>query len=162
MLAIQVVNILWTKATRGAPRANERAALPRAFGLAADDGACLIQQHRMVEWRGFAPELVRVECLPVVPASIEALRVRIAGAEAILGISGTSFGGQPKRRAVPEAIRLLPGQWARISLNARHTSYSGQHYSETVFNVALGDAIPSDRFLAGAPTHEMDFKAHLF
>ena len=117
----------------------------------------------MVEWRGFAPELVQLECSTAVPSSVEVLRLQAVGSDAmVLGVLGTPHHGQPPRLAILEALRLLPGQWARISLNARHTSYSGQHYSEMVFNVALGETIPGNRFIAGAPTHELDLQANLF
>ena len=58
MLIIQVVEILWTKATRGAPRAHERVSLPRAFPFSAGDQPCVIQRYQMSEWKDFAPLLL--------------------------------------------------------------------------------------------------------
>ena len=162
MLVVQVVEILWTKATRGAPRANERVALPRSFVFEGKAGSCLIQQYRLVEWEDFAPKLVKSEQLQSPPGSVGALRIAsLANKVLTLGFLGTPHSGQPTRHPVPEAITLSPGQYARLIVNARHTSYSGQHYSENVYNVASGLDVPTNRFLQ-VPQHELDLKADLF
>ncbi|WP_200232397.1 hypothetical protein [Rubrivivax gelatinosus] len=163
MLVVQVVEILWTKATRGAPRSNERAVLPRAFAMAGDKGEYVIQRHRMAEWENFRPSLMKVEAKPSVPGSEGSLRISRGelGTFAI-GLLGTPHDGQPKRPNFSKAIDLKPGQTVRLIVNARHTNYSGQYYSETVYNVACGDDVAPDRFLSGPPDHELDFKANLF
>lgn len=160
-MIVQVVEILWSKATRGAPRSNERACLPRAFAIGSSVAECLIQHHRMAEWKDFTPELSKTENLSAIPRSVGVLRLvpKSDGAFAI-GVFGTPDSGQPQRRAIQNAVHLLPGQWARIVLNARHTSYSGQHYSETTFNVASN--VRTNRFLVGSPDHDLDLKADLF
>ncbi|MDN3920794.1 hypothetical protein [Roseateles violae] len=168
MLVIQVIEILWTKASRGAPLSNLRSHLPRAFpiDLAAlddDDARCLIQQHRIVEWEGFRPVLHQREQLAAPPGSVEALRITaLKGGVYGLGLLGTPKSGRPLRHPVPEAFELLPGEFACLSLNARHTSTRGQHYRETIYNVASGDPPPADRFLRGPPEHRLDLKANLF
>lgn len=163
MLVVQVVDILWTKATRGAPRAAERVALPRAFPISAVAPGCLIQSYRMAEWEAFRPTLAKTELLDHVPGSEGVLRITSrVGQVFTLGITGTPHNGQPRRHAVSELLQLMPGERARVALNARHSSYSGQHYAETIFNVTSGDAIPADRFLRGQPDHDIDLKAHLF
>ena len=163
MLVVQVVEILWTKATRGAPRSNERVALPRAFAIAGDKGEYVIQHHRMAEWESFRPSITKVETKPSVPGSEESLRISRGELGAFtLGLLGTPHGGQPKRPIFSKAIELKQGQSVRITVNARHTNYSGQYYSETVYNVACGEDIAPDRFLSGRPDHDLDFKANLF
>lgn len=165
MLVVQVVEILWTKATRGAPRSNERAALPRAFPLEIGAAAeCTVQRHRMAEWDGFAPEALKLEHLSNVPGSIDVLRIQPEkGGAFLLGMLATpNAGSQPKRRAIPEAMRLMPGEWARLVVNARYTSSRGQHYTERIVHVTCGAAVPGDRFMRGSPDHELDVKADLF
>lgn len=163
MLVVQVIEILWTKATRGAPRSNERVALPRAFAIAAAPCACFVQNYRIAEWEGFQPTLVKTDANDSVPRSEGVLYIT---PEPIghfrLGLAGTPGGGQPRRHESLRAIHLATGEYARLSVNARHTNSSGQYYSETVFNVASGERIPPDRFLHGSPDHELDFKANLF
>jgi hypothetical protein len=164
MLIVQVVDILWTKATRGAPRSNERAILKRSFAIDLDAVVeCMVQRYRMSEWESFTPQIIKVEKLPSVPGSVDVLRIKAEkGGAFALGILGTPNSGQPRRHAVNGAIQLLPDQWARLTVNARHTSYSGQHYSETIFNVTFGATVPSNRFLLGPPDHDLDLKADLF
>jgi len=164
MLAVQAIEILWTKATRGAPRALERVALPRAFPVDGLPSRFLLQRYLLAEWKDFEPILVKSEQSDQVPRSEGVLSIA-SGAESsfVLGILGTPNGGQPRRNALLHAVQLLPEQAARLIVNARHSNYSGQYYSETIYNVALdGHAVPPDRFLRGQPDHEIDLKAHLF
>ena len=164
MLAIQIVEILWTKATRGAPRSNERAALSRAFPFIAKPAAYAVQHFRLAEWNSaFAPELVKVTSEPVVPRSEGALRIQVGTDDSFkLGFLGTPNAGQPKRKAAPEVFTLLAGQFARLVVNARHATYSGQYYSEIIYNVTCGPSVATERFLQGSPEHELDLKDILF
>jgi hypothetical protein len=163
MLVVQSVQILWTKATRGAPRSNERVALPRAFPVNASSGEYVIQRYRIAEWEGFVPKLVATEIKESVAGSEDVLRIsREPEGSFRLGLAGSPNAGQPKRHPRLNAIHLLPGEYARLVVNARHTTYSGQYYSETVFNVACGEHVPPNRFLLGSPEHELDLKANLF
>ncbi|MCB1032315.1 MAG: hypothetical protein KDD47_00585 [Acidobacteria bacterium] len=57
---------------------------------------------------------------------------------------------------------MASGDYVRLTVNARHTSYSGQHYSETTYNVACGEDVATDRFLLGPPDRELDLRANLF
>jgi hypothetical protein len=162
MFVVQVVEILWTKATRGAPRSNERAVIPRAFAISRRDGEYVVQRHRMTEWEGFRPMLVEANIKPSVPGSEGLLRTSRGQRETvILGLLGTPYTGQPKRPVLPKVVELLPGEYARITLNARHATHSGQYYSETIYNVASGEDIAIDRFLS-EPDHDVDLKANLF
>lgn len=161
MLVVQQVTILWTKATRGAPRANERTSLPRAFVVEPCSALCLIQHYRMAEWNQFDIELQTSQSSPQIPGAVDALRLRpTPEKEIVLGFG--SHSGQPVRHPVNQAATLRAGQWAQLIVNARHTSYSGQHYSEDIFNVAYGDGLPPDVFLRGEPDYLIDLKADLF
>lgn len=163
MLAVQVVKISWTKATRGAPHSNMRSALPRAFPIDAGTATCIVQHHRMAEWEGFEPRMASVVQLQNYPGSVDALRI-VAGRQGAfeLGFIAGELPGQPRRHSIPAAVVLLPGQYARLSMNARHTSSHGQHYTETIFLVACGEAMPANRFTQAPPDHEIDLKDDLF
>ncbi|MDP9912383.1 hypothetical protein J2W27_004509 [Variovorax boronicumulans] len=164
MLIVQVVEILWTKATRGAPRANERSALPRQFALSGEVGAYVAEHHRLVEWEGnFALQPVKVETKQSVPGSEDELRI-ISQRDGTfhLGLSGTPHGGRPRRMPVADGLVLKSGSYVRLVVNARHTSYSGQWYSEKVFNVAMGERIAGNRFLSAEPEQTLDLRANLF
>lgn len=162
MLLIQVVEILWTKATRGAPRSNERVGLPRAFPIAAAPQPCTIARHQMAEWKNFAPKLIVQEERNTIPGAVDVLQITALGQSCYsLGLFGTPHEGQPRRHPVLRAVTLKAGETARLITNARHTSYSGQHYSETIFNVGCGEQLAPDLFMQ-APTHLLDLKEHLF
>lgn len=163
MLVVQVVEILWTKATRGAPRSNERVVLPREFPIVSGRGECVVQRHRMAEWEGFSPKLVTAGESLYLPGSIDVLRIS-SGSEGFftLSVLCTPNVGQPERRPIPKAVNVGSGQYVRIKINARHATYSGQYYSETVYNVASGEELASNRFSLGPPDHDLDLKANLF
>ena len=110
----------------------------------------------------FAPELVKVVANPSIPRSEAALSIlEQPDGSYKFGFLGEHW-GQPKRRALPEAFMLLANHYARLVINARHTSYSGQHYSETIYNVTCGQNVASDRFFREKPDYELDLRAHLF
>jgi len=163
MLVVQVVEILWSKATRGAPEANLRAKLPRRFAIDLIDGPYLLHHVRMAEWEEFSPQLVKLEAKVSVPRTEGGLSIQaVEQASFRLGLIGNPAGGKPYRHPVHQALTLKPGEFARLVINGRHTSYSGQWYSEYVYNVASGSKIVSDRFLHGAPDHEFSLADNLF
>jgi hypothetical protein len=160
---IQIVEILWTKATRGAPRSNERASLPRSFILSGATGPYVVERHQFAEWQGFAPSPLKVEHKDALPGSEGVLRIAKGSDDIVrLGLLGTPNSGQPHRDAVADGLMLPPGSYGRLIVNARHTTYSGQYYSETVFNVTHGENVAADRFLVGEPDQILDLKANLF
>ncbi len=163
ILAVQSIKILWTKATRGAPRANERVALPRAFPIQVVPGAYLLQRYAIVEWEQFQPELLSLEAKQAVPRAEDVLSIYgEADGSFRLGILGTPYGGRPIRHHSLKAIGLSQGEFVSLVVNARHSTHHGQYYSETIFNVTCGEEIAVDRFLASQPDRILDLKAHLF
>src|SRR2546423_14994943 len=162
MVVVQVVEIRWTKATRGAPRANERAALPRAFVLSGMQGNYVVQRYRLDEAAGFRPELLKEASSPVVPRLERSLALKLRDdAHLALGLVWDSIEGQPRRHPQREAVHLAPGESARLVINGRHT-YTSTSYTEVVYNVAYGETVASNRFLAGPPDHVFSLAADLF
>lgn len=163
MVVVQIVEIIWTKATRGAPRALERVTLPRAFALDGTTAGYVVQRHRMRERESFRPDPVQVETKPSMPRTEGVLYLLFDDENRLsVGLTGVPHGGRPKRHPVLNALRIGEGEFGRLIVNARHTGYSGQHYAETVFNVTHGSAVPADRFLQGLPEHEFNQEGHLF
>jgi hypothetical protein len=166
MLVVQVVELLWDKASRDAGSRDLRAKVPRALPIDVGAGnvMCVIQHYRLHAWRGFQPELERHETLAHVPGSEGSLRIRSTGQDRyLLGFAGnTTRRPPPGWPEVPIALVLEPGAFVRFIVNARHTSYSGQTYVETTFNVTAGVDIPANRFLLGPPDRELDMRGHLF
>jgi hypothetical protein len=163
MLVVQVVEILWSKATRGAPAAHKRVRLPRQFAIELLDAQYVLHHVRMAEWEEFSPRTVRNESKDSVPRIEGGLAMEEDGLGSVrLGLIGNPSGGQPRRYPVRRAFTLQPGEFARLVINGRHTSHSGQWYSEYVYNVACGDAVRADRFIGGPPDREFSLAASLF
>src|SRR3569623_481389 len=160
-LFVQIVDIAWTKATRGAPRANERAALPHAFSLEPLASPFVLQRYCILEREGFAPRHLPAEAKDSIHSSVGMLRI-VSESDGTFRLGFMSGSGQPQRFRRNQVLRMAPGEYVRLVTNARHTSSSGQHYSETVFNVTCGEGVGVDRFLKTPPDREFDEKAHLF
>ncbi len=156
---VQSVVIVWTKATRGAPRAHERAALPRAFAVPFSDAVYLHDTIAMYEREDFRPRRTQTSERRV-PSNDGALQFHFA--DNTLTVGFFPFWGQPKRRGQRDLAQLSPNDYARLRSNARHTSYSGQYYSETVHHIAFGERIPENRFVDARPEHDVDWMADLF
>lgn len=164
MLVVQVIEILWSKATRGAPMASVRAKLPRAFAIELFDAPYVLHHVRMAEWEEFSPRLIQREGRESIPSSEGGLSIHSEDHSSFrLGLVGNPCGGKPHRHPANQVLRLLPGEFARLLINGRHTSNSGgQWYSEYVYNVASGVQVPANRFLLGKPEHEFSLAANLF
>ena len=67
MLVVQLVEILWTKATRGAPCSNERVRLPRAFPVPGGTAEYVFHHVRLAEQEAFAPTMITLESATAVP-----------------------------------------------------------------------------------------------
>jgi hypothetical protein len=163
MLAVQVVEVLWTKATRGAPESNMRSALQRAYAIELLDAPYVLHHVRLSEWEDFQPRMIRREGRPSIPRTEGGLSMKLGESGRIhLGLIGNPSGGQPHRHPVVEALTLSPGESARLIINGRHSSYSGQWYSEFIYNVASGSSVPADRFVRAMPDHQFSLAANLF
>lgn len=163
MLVVQVVEILWSKETRGAPLSSIRAKLPRAFLIDAPIAPYVFQHIRMEEWEEFNPCVVETRTKTAVPRIEGGLAMQSGEADSFhLGLIGNPSGGKPNRYPVNRALTLSYGESARLIVNGRHTSYSGQWYSEYVYNVMSGSELVPNRFLSRKPDHEFSLAAHLF
>ena len=166
MLVVQVVELVWTKASRGAAGGARRAEVQRALpiDLQPADGAYLVQRYRLEAGNGFQPKLLSREALQHIPGKEGHLRIHADGHDRfLLGLAGNPEKRPPPGwQEVPTAIALAPGQFIRFIVNARHTSFRGQWYVETTYNVTAGNEVAADRFMQGTPDRELDLRGHLF
>lgn len=163
MVVVQVVEILWTKTTRGAPGSTIRAALPRQYAIQLSDSPYVVNHVRLEERQDFRPVTFRHEALPSMPQREGCLCLHEDEPGHLqLGLDGTVSAGKPSRYPVKQAVTLMPDQWAKLLINARHSTYSGQWYSELVYNVTMGSSVPADRFTRGRPDHEFSLATLLF
>jgi hypothetical protein len=162
-LWVQLVEIIYSKASRGAPGATVRNQLPRAFAIHGGPEPFYSEHWKCLEDAGYAPRLVHSRSADELPRRDAQLTCKLGPASVKLGLRRPAWSaGQPRRRDVPTAVELRPGQTARLITNHRHSGYRGWHYTEATYNVALGDDIPPDVFLLGEPTAIHDERANLF
>ena len=120
MLVVQVVELVWTKASRGAAGGARRAEVQRALpiDLQPADGACLVQRYRLEAGNGFQPKLLSREALQHIPGKEGHLRIHADGHDRfLLGLAGnpekrpppgwqeaTGDYGQPGHRSIADVV----------------------------------------------------------
>jgi hypothetical protein len=163
MMWVQQVDILYTKASRGAPAATNRNRLPRAFVTHHGDSESYAFEHyRLLEWSDFVPTLTEAETALLPPTSQGDLVIDATRGMVTLGLRWNQAIGQPPRHHKLGAISLSKGQIACLMINGRYTSYSGQTYTEATYNVAYDDVIRPDVFLRAQVDAVLDMRADLF
>jgi hypothetical protein len=163
MIWVQQIDILYTKKSRGAPAATHRNSLPRAFAMhSAGEAAFSFEHYKLLEWKDFVASLDEAARASAVPRHQGDLVVNPAGDAVTLGLRWNQAIGQPPRRDQVEALTLSKGRTARLMINGRYTSHSGQVYTEATYNVAFGESIAVDVFLARDPDSLLDMRADLF
>ena len=163
MLWVQQVDILYTKASRGAPAATTRNQLPRAFPMQVSAGQLYgFEYYKLLEWSDFIPTLEKREGASSPPNREGDLVIEAAADSVQLGLRWNQAIGQPRRRDKVNALTLAKGQMARLIINGRYTSYSGQFYTEATYNVVFGDRLEPDVFLASPQPTVLDMRADLF
>lgn len=162
-VVVQHIRIIWTKDSRGMPQAQIRSLLPRKLLIGHDVkdkyNYCL---YRMLEEKHFscqATSIIHQDFIPLLAGNC--LRLREESGQLILGVLADEL-GQPYRYPRAEAIRLQPEQYAQLCINHRYTSYSGQYYSEDIYNVAYGAKIRNDIFLSKSAIKSFALMADLF
>jgi hypothetical protein len=161
MIVIQVVTIAWTKATRGAPHAGQRTELPRAFVVPQIAGECSIQQIVMEQSHDYRPRAMKTRSAKLPRIYEGAIGAFLASPDKLeISLRGKSL--RPERHSLPQLMSLSPGQFGRLCVNQRHTSYYGQSYSEETYNIAFGSHIAADYFVSREPDVSKDFLVDLF
>ncbi len=163
MIWVQQVDILYTKASRGAPAATARNRLPRAFAMHVHgEDVFSFEYYRLLEWKRFTATIEKTGCANSPPGRYNDLAIRLVGKALLLGLRWNSSIGQPPRRDAIDAVELQEGMTAKLIINGRFTSYSGQYYTEATYNVAYGDDLSPDVFAGHAPNALLDMRADLF
>lgn len=160
---IQCITTEWTKASRGAPKSAQRAAIPDRFPLppttlperakrivvlhqikaAEREDFTLYQQCEASELCG-KPELVRD---PVTVGFEEGL-LRVKYRPGIWSVGAPDRTGKGRN-----VFNLAPGQWGRLAFNGRFGYGLEWRYHRRVFNIACSLEIPDRELFLG----EADF-----
>jgi hypothetical protein len=124
--------------------------------------AFYFEHYKLLEWKDFVEKLEESASAASPPKRRNGLVMDVSETSLKLGLIWTPSIGQPARQANSKAVTIAPGETARLSINGRYTSYSGQFYTETTYNVAFGGRISNDVFIKVEPAAVFDLRADLF
>lgn len=170
MVIIQAITTHWTKASRGAPHAAARAAVPEAAALPAggrpSDGV-FVHELEAVEATGFVLDDITADSRRDLPVTVAGVKVEIDDDhkdQVVVTRLANRWGGWPPRERERVVFRLAAGESGRAIRNARIGGARQWTYSRTVVNVAHldGDDLGGgDLFVATSPTHLVNEEASL-
>ncbi|NHZ92241.1 hypothetical protein F2P45_25025 [Massilia sp. CCM 8733] len=161
---IQVIETVWSGASRGAPGAVARNAVPErvpAPDCALDDALLLhlVPFHESEQFAmGRAAPVVRFaqqhqERFP--------LAVAVDGAGAHIDFFGYVAQRRPKKAV--SSVLLEPNNWVRIVANFRVAQEEAWVYHKLVFNIFHGLAYRANELMASkAPLARIDLQVHLW
>lgn len=165
MIAIQIVEVHWSKQSRGGAAATERNRIPREF-LLRPHGKSLnvIARHLIFEVDAgkFVARNVSTGEAPKLPSNREGLLLEESEGKLLVGFAWDLYlHGMPKRRQKRRAAVVLPGETAQICVNGRHSLGTQWYYTQHTFNIAYGHDLTENIFLRGAFDHLFSFEEKL-
>jgi hypothetical protein len=162
MIWVQQVDILYTKASRGAPLAARRNKLPRAFPMhPRSPDPYAFEHYKLLEWADFVPTLEERKSGAFYPPKQNSLVIEPSGDGIRFRLRRNRL-HKPHRRDNPSALVLVKGRTARLILNSRSSYKSGPIYTEATYNVAFDGAIAPDVFVVAGEPLLLDLRVDLF
>ena len=163
LLAVQWIRVTWTKASRGAPGATARNAVPRAFPLPAlvpQLGSALVVHYVDA---AEADRFVPVERVQEHPGPVRLRRLRITAGPAGPSVQlDQELSGEPRRPHRPGPVPLVPDEWLCWRINWRFAWNGGWTYQADTIHLRRVEQWRPDLFLGAAPTRTIDESASLF
>lgn len=135
---VQVITTRWTKASRGAPRAALRAAVPEGALLPErfPHAPFVVHELEAAEMGDFELRCQGARALERLPAVVAGVRLADVGAAIeVVRLADARF-GWPPRPHDRVVFRLEAGLTGRVVRNNRHAGRVAWSYSKTVVNVA--------------------------
>lgn len=163
---VQAITTRWGKASRGAPGAVSRAAVPESVSLSVVDAGVGVTLHEMEasEVHSFEVDDRGIRALGALPVEVAGLHLEeISGRLQVTRLGDTSVrAGWPPRSHDVSAFVLDTGQWGRTIRNSRLSGYQGWSYSKTVVNVAYQPRPSEPVFVVSTPDFVLDEQEHLW
>jgi hypothetical protein len=162
VLIVQWVRVEWTKASRGAPGAAARNAVPGRYRLPAcpdPDAAQFVHVVAATEAGGFVP-VAQAEAYPQL-TGVRRLRLRAEG-DGVRVRLDQELSGEPRRPHRPQPVPLAPGEWLCWRINWRFAWTGGWSYRADTIHLRLAARWESGLFLDGEPTRTVDELARLY
>jgi hypothetical protein len=163
ILIVQQIQTYWTKASRGAPAAVRRNAVPEALPVPAPGahwpGPAPSRLHHKLwfseskDFRTPAEEVILDPVFNPLPVGCVSILHRDEVVWTEFRYDG-QFAGQPDRGVLRKKIRTGPNEWAQVAYNGRFThGYDGyQWYVKLVVNVGVFSEFAADVFTRAKPT----------
>lgn len=163
MVVVQHIRVVWTKASRGAPGAVVRNAVPAAVLIeTAPLAPWVFHSVHFLERSGFKPESQHQFTRETHRERDRGLLLELLPDGLHVGFRWEPGVGQPPRHERREAFTLSVGGYARVIVNGRHAPDEGHWYTQETYNVVFGDVVDVDTFTARPPTEVLDLRETLF
>ncbi|MFZ6874973.1 hypothetical protein ACO0LF_23165 [Undibacterium sp. Di27W] len=163
--AIQVISICWSKRSRGAPAADRRNQIPRAFALSMQAGSFQVIERRdfhETPHGEFACLAVRTGIASILPCKVDGLLLEMQGNQLLARLQWDKhFHGMPKRYGPTRPLCMAPGETAQIIINGRHSA-EAQWYTQHCYNIAFAEKMTQDAFVRAGFEHVLSLEANLF
>jgi hypothetical protein len=168
-IILQRIRIVWTKASRGAPRASKRASIADALALPTQRRAGRVFVHDMVADERNAFEFVAGPKIAATDRARASSAERgffgpvewVALEDGSLAVSLRPEGTGAPRRPVRRLFALQPGQWGKLVVNERIAVEETWLYAQSVVNVAFATPLRADLFEGTQPVKAVDLRARL-
>jgi hypothetical protein len=159
---VQHIRLIWTKASRGAPNATRRNALPSAVPFDLGRGAPWVF-HSVVfrEETGFVREYDRVLTKDNHRERDHGLLLELLPSGVQVGVRWENDMGLPPRHEKQRAFLLAEGGYCRVVVNGRHSAYDNHWYSQDTYNVLFQGVPTGDAFTVREPNEVLDLREHL-
>lgn len=160
-LLVQRIRVVWTKASRGAPGAARRNAVPRAlpFPTASDD-AYVLHHATCLEEAGFTPRSHQRHEDRHRDREGD-LRFLTRDGTLHVGFEWSRETGEPQRRGKHDALVLTKNVYGRLTVNGRR-NLDVTTYSQDTYNLMLVERISQELFTARAPDREISLEVDLY
>lgn len=161
---IQVIETIWSGASRGAPGSSARNAVPERVAVpdCALDDALLLHLAAFHESRQFA----MARAAPVVRFAQQhqerfPLAIKVDGAGAHVDFFG--YAAQRRPGKAVSSVLLEANNWVRIVANFRVAQETAWVYHKLVFNIFHGPPYRANELMASkAPLARIDLQTHLW
>jgi len=164
MILIQHIETIWTKKSRGMPKAAQRNAVPRKLKIPSEVASCQIFVHQVFarEWKDFNLE----QKTEIFRESNKYWTLIFLKSEEQVQVFFTYDHykhGQPNRGTYRKSLfKLQLGETGALHINGRFSSYSGQNYKQHFVNIGNVYKLDSNWFLENESNYYVDQMAHLF
>jgi hypothetical protein len=165
MIAVQLIEVLWTKASRGAPHSTARNQVPRALPLLPCTRSFAFQHFRFMEWTGFEQQLVEERCDDETPREVHELRLsRKPDLSLWAGLAYSAETGLPARKGQRWLAEISGTCSTRLCTNGRHTDAHGsQHYRQATYNLFVTpDGGDRNNLVSTEPRRTFSMEANLW